>query len=332
MEVKRFNKSIVKNWVKKNCMIDINIDALYDVQVKRVHEYKRQLLDALYVVHRYLSIKETPKSERSKIVKRVIFFGGKAAPGYQQAKTIIQLINLISYEVNSDKEIGDILKVIFLPNYSVTIAEMIIPATDLSQQISTAGTEASGTGNMKFAMNGSLIIGTLDGANIEIAEKIGKENMFIFGATETQIKEFRIQISQSKKYYIPPRLKYIIEEVRKGRFGKISEINHIFDNILNGKDDYCLCLDWESYLDAQKRVDDLYLKPSKWIEKSIQTISNMGEFSSDRSITEYAEKIWNVKPVSIPNPALDPKQIYLSRRNSPKLRLFQKFSLMNNIF
>ena len=172
----------MQRWVKEHTGIDIPLDSLYDVQVKRIHEYKRQLLNILYVVYRYLQIKDTPRDQRAaKFVPRVVMIGGKAAPGYYNAKVIIELINAVLRVVNSDADVGNLLKVVFLPNYNVSSAQIIIPASELSQHISTAGTEASGTSNMKFVMNGCLIIGTMDGANVEIAEEIGVENMFIFG-------------------------------------------------------------------------------------------------------------------------------------------------------
>merc|ERR1712060_114706 len=182
IQIKRENKIKLQNWVREKTGILIPLDALYDVQVKRIHEYKRQLMNILYVIHRYLTIKDTPKADReAKFVPRVIMIGGKAAPGYYTAKVIIELINAVSHIVNNDSDIGDLLKVVFLPNYNVSSAQIIIPASELSQHISTAGTEASGTSNMKFVMNGCLIIGTMDGANVKIAEEIGEENMFIFG-------------------------------------------------------------------------------------------------------------------------------------------------------
>lgn len=179
-------------WVKEKTGYDIPIDALYDIQVKRIHEYKRQLMNILYVIHRYLAILDTPAHERkSKFVPRVIMIGGKAAPGYHNAKAIIKLITSVSQKVNNDHQIGDLLKVIFLPNYNVSSAQIIIPAAELSQHISTAGTEASGTSNMKFVMNGGLIIGTMDGANVEIAEEIGEDNMFIFGERVEGVNRIR---------------------------------------------------------------------------------------------------------------------------------------------
>ena len=180
--VKRENKKRLQTWVKEHTGIEIPLDSLYDVQVKRIHEYKRQLMNIIYVIHRYLTILDTPSAERAaKFVPRVVMIGGKAAPGYYNAKVIIELINRVSMKINSDREIGELLKVVFLPNYCVSSAQIIIPASELSQHISTAGTEASGTSNMKFVMNGCLIIGTMDGANVEIAEECGTENMFVFG-------------------------------------------------------------------------------------------------------------------------------------------------------
>lgn len=182
IQVKRDNKVRLQKWIKDTCNIDVPVDAIYDVQIKRIHEYKRQILNVLSLVHRYLDIKSTPASERAtKFVPRVVMIGGKAAPGYYNAKAIIKLFNSVCHTINNDHEVGNLLKAVFLPNYNVSAAQIIIPATELSQHISTAGTEASGTSNMKFVMNGGLIIGTMDGANVEISEEIGKENMFIFG-------------------------------------------------------------------------------------------------------------------------------------------------------
>lgn len=190
-EVKRNNKVRLQKWVKDHTGIDIPVNAMYDIMVKRIHEYKRQLMNILYVILRYLQIKETPQHERNNFVPRVVLIGGKAAPGYANAKAIIKLINNVSRTVNNDHDVGDLLKVVFLPNYNVSNAQVIIPAAEISQHISTAGTEASGTSNMKFIMNGSMIIGTLDGANVEIAEEVGTENMFIFGAKVEEVDGIR---------------------------------------------------------------------------------------------------------------------------------------------
>ena len=192
IHIKRQNKEKLKKWVKENTGYDIPLDSMYDIQVKRIHEYKRQMMNIIYVIYRYLQILDTPASQRqSKFVPRVVMIGGKAAPGYHTAKAIIKLITAVQEKVNNDPQVGDLLKVIFLPNYNVSSAQVIIPASELSQHISTAGTEASGTSNMKFVMNGCLIIGTMDGANVEIAEEIGEENMFIFGERVEGVNRIR---------------------------------------------------------------------------------------------------------------------------------------------
>jgi len=192
IKVKEDNKRRLQAWVKKSTGIDIPLNALYDVMVKRIHEYKRQFMNILYIIHRYLQIKDTPAHERShKFVPRVVMIGGKAAPGYANAKGIIKLANFVANKINNDHDVGDLLKVVYLPNYNVSSAQIIIPGSELSQHISTAGTEASGTSNMKFVMNGALIIGTMDGANVEIAEEIGAHNMFVFGANVAEVDQFR---------------------------------------------------------------------------------------------------------------------------------------------
>lgn len=221
IQVKRENKRKLQQWVKESTGIDIPLDALYDVQVKRIHEYKRQLMNILYVVHRYLTIKDTPAHERaSKFVPRVVMIGGKAAPGYYTAKVIIELINAVSRIVNSDSDIGDLLKVVFLPNYNVSSAQIIIPASELSEHISTAGTEASGTSNMKFVMNGGLIIGTMDGANVEIAEEIGVENMFIFGMNVQEVAQAKHKMyNEGDRSYVGSRLGRVYETIKCGTFG-----------------------------------------------------------------------------------------------------------------
>lgn len=236
-EVKRENKRRLQKWVKDNTGIDIPLDSLYDIQVKRIHEYKRQLLNILYVVYRYLQIKDTPACQRAeKFVPRVIMIGGKAAPGYYNAKVIIELINRVGSVVNADRDIGDLLKVVFLPNYCVSSAQIIIPASELSQHISTAGTEASGTSNMKFVMNGGLIIGTMDGANVEIAEEIGKENMFIFGKDVKEVAQARHEMFElGRRDYVGSRLGRVYETIKSGTFGGNTQaFIHLIDNLING--------------------------------------------------------------------------------------------------
>ena len=222
-------KQKLQHWVKDKTGIHIPLDALYDVMVKRLHEYKRQLMNILYVIHRYLMIKDTPAHERgNKFIKRVVMIGGKAAPGYAQAKAIIKLINKVAKKINNDPEIGDLLKVVFLPNYCVSSAQIIIPAAELSQHISTAGTEASGTSNMKFVMNGGLIIGTMDGANVEIAQEIGSKNMFIFGANVDEVNMFKKQMHDGRRDYVGSRLKRVFDTIRNGTFGDVSEFMAFF--------------------------------------------------------------------------------------------------------
>jgi starch phosphorylase len=259
IEVKRANKQRLQHWVKEHTGIDIPIEAMYDVQVKRIHEYKRQLMNILYVIHRYFSILDTPKHERaSKFVPRVTMIGGKAAPGYYNAKAIIRLINAVSHTVNNDPEVGDLLKVVFLPNYNVSSAQIIIPASELSQHISTAGTEASGTSNMKFVMNGCLIIGTMDGANVEIAEEIGEDNMFIFGERVEGVNRIRKELAEGKRGYVGKRLQRVFDAIYSGRFGDTKMIHGLLGSLMDGGDHYITSFDFYSYIEAQERADAAY--------------------------------------------------------------------------
>jgi len=293
IEIKRLNKVRLAEWVKKNCNgLVIDTNSLFDVLVKRIHEYKRQLMAALYVVHRYLWIKEMNPSDRNNVVKRTFLIGGKAAPGYDAAKKIIKLVNMIADVVNNDSDVSPFLKVVYLPNYSVSNAQIIIPAADLNQQISTAGTEASGTSNMKFAMNGSLIIGTMDGANVEIAEEIGSDNMFIFGANIEDVGRYRRMMAEGKRDYVPPSLSRVFDALYSGRFGNIKEMDYIFKKLTNGEDYYIVCWDFQSYLECQNKVDECYKDQKKWTAKAIRSIALSGKFSTDRTIKEYAENIW----------------------------------------
>jgi len=232
IEIKRQNKARLKAWIKEHTGFDVPLDALYDVQVKRIHEYKRQLMNILYVIHRYLAILDTPQDQRrSKFVPRVVAIGGKAAPGYHNAKAIIKLITSVQHKVNNDHSVGDLLKVIFLPNYNVSSAQVIVPAAELSQHISTAGTEASGTSNMKFVMNGGLIIGTMDGANVEIAEEIGEENMFIFGERVAGVDACRKQMYEGRRDYVGKRLKRVFDTIKSGFFGDTHIVHPILDHL-----------------------------------------------------------------------------------------------------
>jgi len=298
-DAKRANKQRLADWLRLNLSLSVSTDALFDVQVKRIHEYKRQLLNVLHVVTRYLRIVEQPGAVK---VPRVIVFAGKAASAYHMAKLIIQLINDVARTVNADPRVGDLLKVVFIPNYSVSLAEMIIPAADLSEQISTAGTEASCTGNMKFSLNGALTIGTLDGANVEILENVGSDNIFIFGNTTPEVAAIRSAgyqpraILQSKT-----ELQRVLEAIRDGRFSPSDpqRYNAIYDVLVNWGDQYLLLADYTSYIATQERVDALYLQPQAWARKALRNVAGMGPFSSDRTIAEYAQDIWRVKPVQL---------------------------------
>jgi starch phosphorylase len=283
--------------------VEINPEALFDVQVKRIHEYKRQLLNALYIVHRYLELKAMSAESRKLVVKRVFLIGGKAASSYLAAKKIIKLITSIEAVINNDSDIGDLLKVVFLPNYGVTAAQIIIPAADLSQHISTAGSEASGTSNMKFVMNGSVILGTLDGANIEIRNEIGRENIFIFGARAEEVTELRARMREQRGYPIGTPLLTVFDTIRQGKFGSQKELSSLIDALQNGNDDYLVCHDFYPYVEAQAKVDKTYLDQAQWRKMVITGAVSMGYFSSDRAVIEYATDIWGLNSVTIPTPA-----------------------------
>jgi starch phosphorylase len=300
MKIKRKNKKRLAKWVKTHLNIDISPDALFDVQIKRFHEYKRQLLNMLGVLHRYKQLKGMTDDDRADVVPRVVMFGGKAAPGYHMAKMIIKLITSWAEEINNDPDTHNLLKVVFLPNYNVSLAEMVIPASDLSQHISTAGTEASGTSNMKFSMNGCMIIGTLDGANIEILEEVGEDNMFIFGAETPDVPSLRGAIHQGTAS-IDERFHQVIEML-KGFPGSFPQVNDVINSVTNGHDHYLVSTDFGAYLDAQDRVDSAFRDTSRWAKMSILNVAGIGKFSSDRSIRDYAENIWGIKPLPRPGP------------------------------
>ena len=297
-EIKRLNKESFADYVANLTGVKVNLESIFDIQVKRIHEYKRQLMNALHVVYLYNKIKSNPNDP---FVPRTKVFAGKAAPGYFLAKLIIKLINSIADVVNRDSEVGDKLRVVFLPNYCVSQAEKIMPAADLSEQISTAGMEASGTGNMKFALNGALTIGTLDGANIEIMEEVGKENIFIFGLTADEVKNLKRTGYRPAEYYERnPELKKIIDMLSSGYFSPSNQdlFKPIVQSLLNG-DPYMVLADFDAYVRCQSVVSKEFLMPQEWTRKSILNVSGMGKFSSDRSINEYAREIWLASPVPI---------------------------------
>jgi starch phosphorylase len=267
-----------------------------------MHEYKRQLLNVFHIIHLYNILKERASSD---IVPRTFIFAGKAAPSYFITKLIIKLINSIADLINYDWEIKDRIKVVFLANYNVSLAEKIIPAADVSEQISTAGNEASGTGNMKFALNGALTIGTLDGANIEIKQEVGERNIFTFGLTVEGIRDLRNSSYNPWEYYKQDvRIKKVIDRIADGHFSP-SEPNlfkPIIDVVMNGGDRYMLLADFAAYVACQERVSKAYENKKKWTRMSILNVANMGKFSSDRTIREYAQEIWGVQPVHIEVP------------------------------
>ncbi|MDM0115522.1 glycogen/starch/alpha-glucan phosphorylase [Variovorax sp. J22R133] len=296
---KRENKLRLANWIEQHLNLTVDTDALFDVQVKRMHEYKRQLLNVLHVITRYHRILEAPEAGH---VPRVVVFAGKAASAYHMAKMVIRLINDVAAVINNDERVGKLLKVVFLPNYSVSLAEVIMPAADLSEQISTAGTEASGTGNMKFALNGALTIGTLDGANVEMREAVGPENIFIFGNTTPQVADIRASGYQPREIYdANPELQNTLDSIRDGEFshGETSRYHEIYEALMSWGDHYLLLADYESYVEAQDKVDALYRNPDAWTRMAILNVAGMGAFSSDRTIAQYAHEIWHTRPVSL---------------------------------
>ncbi len=278
--------------------LNLNVNALFDVQVKRIHEYKRQILNVLHVIHLYNQIKQ---GKTENWVARCVLIGGKAAPGYVMAKKTIKLINNVANVINNDPDIGDKLKLVFLPNYRVSAMEKICTGADLSEQVSTAGKEASGTGNMKFMMNGAITIGTLDGANIEIREEVGKENFFLFGLTETEVQELRAHYNPCAMIEEDDELKAVINLLESGHFNSLEQ--GIFDDIIGSlkhpHDPWMTIADFRSYIDAQARVSEAYRDREHWTRMSILNTASSGKFSTDRTITEYADDIWGLTAVRI---------------------------------
>ena len=299
--VKQQNKRRLVDVITRTTGVVVDPDSLFDVQAKRMHEYKRQLLNVLHVITRYHRILAQPNANW---VPRTVIFAGKAASAYYMAKLIIRLINDMARLINNDPRIGNLLKVVFIPNYRVSLAEVLIPAANLSEQISTAGTEASGTGNMKFALNGALTIGTWDGANIEIAENVGLDNIFVFGNRTERVAELRGGGYQPHSYYVGNfDLKTAIDRLAEGAFSP-EEPERYRDvvNALRETDYYQLLADYADYVAAQERVDELYRKPAAWTKSAILNVAGMGVFSSDRTIHEYATEIWNVQPLPTKTP------------------------------
>lgn len=292
-QIKQRNKKKLCALIQKQSGLQIDSDSLFDVQVKRIHEYKRQLMNILGVIHRYMELKRKSVQERELEVKRTVIFGGKAAPGYYAAKLVIQLINNVANVINKDPDTRPYLTLCFIVDYNVSLAEIIIPASDISQHISTAGTEASGTSNMKFVLNGGLIVGTVDGANVEIGEEIGKDNIFFFGALAHEVADIRYD-QQYHQVKMNKKLQDVLNLISSGMFG--GEYQLLIDSLTKGGDYYLLSHDFDSYLDALKKCD-LEFKSKTWTRKSILATSQMGKFSSDRSVMEYAKRIWHCEPL-----------------------------------
>lgn len=297
-DVKQENKVAFAEFIKREVGVEINPKSMVQSLVKRIHEYKRQLLLVLYIIVLYDRIKEDPSAD---VVPQTFVFGGKAAPGYYMAKLIIKLINQVAGVINNDPQIGDKIKVVFLPDYRVSLAERIIPASEVSVQISTAGKEASGTGNMKFSMNGALTIGTLDGANIEIKEEVGDDNIFIFGLTADQVAENASSYNPRQHYEQNPEIRKAVDLIRNDFFSLTEPgvFRPIINYLLDDGDYYMNLADLPHFVAAQEQMQSLYRDQDAWTRKSILNIARTGKFSSDRTISEYANEIWKVKPVDV---------------------------------
>lgn len=295
--VRKINKMRLAEYIEATSGLKVSLDAMFDVQIKRIHEYKRQLLNIIGIIHRYDCIKNMAKDDRKKVVPRICIIGGKAAPGYEMAKKIIKLCHAVAEKINNDSDIGDLLKLVFIPDYNVSVAEMIIPGADLSQHISTAGHEASGTGCMKFLMNGCLLLATADGSTVEIIEEIGEDNMFLFGAKVHEVATLREKGSTIK---VPLQFARVVRMVRDGYFGFQDYFQSLCDTVEGSNDYYLLGADFESYLEAQAAADKAFVDQKKWTQMSILSTAGSGRFSSDRTIQDYAEQTWGIEPCRCP--------------------------------
>lgn len=303
MDIKRENKVALAKLIKETKGIDINPDSIFDIQVKRLHEYKRQLLNVLHIIYLYNELKRNPGLD---IAPRTFIFGAKAAASYKRAKMIIKLINDVAEVINNDPNINGKLKVVFMENYRVSLAEKLIPAADVSEQISTASKEASGTGNMKFMLNGALTIGTMDGANVEIYEEVGKDNIFIFGMSADEVIAKYADQSYDPWiiYNMNQNVRMVLTELINGTFSKDTErFRDLYNSLVNGNgsraDEYFVLADFDDYARAQKEIDKAYKDKKKWAEMAIMNVAKSGKFSSDRTIAQYADEIWDLKPVHI---------------------------------
>jgi starch phosphorylase len=298
-EVKRLNKERLASYVRSKQGIILDPETFFDCQVKRIHDYKRQFLNLLHAITLYNRIKAGAGDD---VIPRTILFAGKAAPGYYQAKLIIRLVNAVADVLNNDSDVNGRLQVAFLANYGVSLAEYILPAAELSEQISTAGMEASGTGNMKLALNGALTIGTLDGANIEIQQEVGPENIFIFGLTAKQIEQRRAEgYNPWNVYNANPELRTALDQIAGGTFAPREPgiFQPLVDRVLSEGDPYMVLADYAAYVACQERVNRAYGDAEWWTRMSILNTACMGRFSSDRTIREYAEQIWHIRPIPV---------------------------------
>jgi glycogen phosphorylase len=298
LQIKWANKESLARVIRETAQITVDPGSLFDIQIKRIHEYKRQLLNVMHIIHEYLCLVE---DQQAPTVPRTYIFAGKAAPGYWAAKQIIKLINNVGQVVNNDPRVQGQMKVVFIPDYRVSLAEKIIPAADLSEQISTAGKEASGTGNMKFAMNGALTIGTLDGANIEIMKEVGKENIFIFGLTAEEVRQMREEFSyQPREYYQNfPSVKRVMDALHSNLFCPYEAglFEWIYQVILDYGDEYFHLADLPSYLETQEEAGQEFKNRRLWARKAILNVARIGKFSSDRTVQEYAREIWHIESI-----------------------------------
>ncbi len=301
MQVKRERKHILAKYVKDTLGIDVNVDSIFDCQAKRLHAYKRQLLNIFAVMHLYMRMKKDPNF---RIYPRTFFFSAKAAPSYELAKEIIKLINIVAEKVNADPETNELLKVVFIPNYSVSVAEILLNAADVSEQISTAGKEASGTGNMKYMMNGALTLGTLDGANVEIVEQVGEENAQIFGLRVEDINWIKHENSYSSWNYYSEHenIREVVDSLRNGYWSNnMDEFRLIYNDLMTKNDEFFVMADFNSYLDAQGKVEARYRDTHKWARTMLINIAKSGYFSSDRTILEYSRDIWHLDRIQFDN-------------------------------
>ena len=303
-DAKQERKALCAKLIEDSTGVKVSTDAMFDIQIKRIHEYKRQLLNIMGIIHRYNEMKAMTPEERANVTPRVCVFGGKAYATYLQAKRIVRLVTAVGEVVNNDPEIGDLLKVVFVPDYNVSLAETLIPASELSQHISTAGTEASGTSNMKFQMNGCLIIGTLDGANVEIRECVGDENFFLFGIEEPEVEPARAERAAGE-FEPPASFTAVMDCIKAGTFGAPGEFDELLWSLEGnegfGRGDYFLVAkDFQSYIECQAKVDAAYKNEAGWTESSIVSTAFSGKFNSDRTIDQYAKEIWDIKPLPVP--------------------------------